>query len=72
MTPLPPDGPTAGQTVPHLHVHLLPRRDGDFKENNDVYTELERHDKVEGGWREEDVMAREASEFREAWDRLVQ
>jgi len=24
------DGPAAGQTVPHLHVHLIPRYDGDL------------------------------------------
>jgi len=23
------DGPTAGQTVPHLHMHLIPRYNGD-------------------------------------------
>ncbi len=23
------DGPTAGQTVPHLHIHLIPRYAGD-------------------------------------------
>ncbi len=23
------DGPAAGQTVPHVHVHLIPRRHGD-------------------------------------------
>lgn len=23
------DGPAAGQTVPHLHIHLIPRFDGD-------------------------------------------
>jgi diadenosine tetraphosphate (Ap4A) HIT family hydrolase len=23
------DGPTAGQTVPHLHIHLIPRFQGD-------------------------------------------
>ena len=23
------DGPAAGQTVPHLHIHLIPRRRGD-------------------------------------------
>ncbi|KAE9553272.1 hypothetical protein FO519_003530 [Halicephalobus sp. NKZ332] len=34
------DGPTAGQTIPHVHVHLLPRRQGDF-EDNEIYRELE-------------------------------
>jgi len=24
------DGPAAGQTVPHLHIHLIPRYDGDL------------------------------------------
>lgn len=24
------DGPTAGQTVPHLHIHLIPRFHGDL------------------------------------------
>lgn len=23
------DGPLAGQTIPHLHLHLIPRREGD-------------------------------------------
>lgn len=23
------DGPEAGQTVPHVHIHLIPRRSGD-------------------------------------------
>lgn len=26
------DGPMAGQTVPHLHVHLIPRREGDMED----------------------------------------
>jgi diadenosine tetraphosphate (Ap4A) HIT family hydrolase len=26
------DGPAAGQTVPHLHVHLIPRYEGDVAE----------------------------------------
>lgn len=24
------DGPAAGQTVPHLHIHLIPRYEGDL------------------------------------------
>jgi bis(5'-adenosyl)-triphosphatase len=31
------DGPAAGQTVPHCHIHLLPRRAGDFERNDEVY-----------------------------------
>ena len=26
------DGPTAGQTVPHLHMHLIPRYQGDLED----------------------------------------
>ena len=36
-SPLFKDGPGAGQTIPHLHVHVLPRRPGDFKQNDDIY-----------------------------------
>ncbi|XP_075369945.1 bis(5'-adenosyl)-triphosphatase isoform X3 [Mycteria americana] len=34
------DGPEAGQTVKHVHVHVLPRRAGDFSRNDDVYEEV--------------------------------
>lgn len=26
------DGPAAGQTVPHLHIHLIPRYEGDVED----------------------------------------
>nr|XP_034962669.1 bis(5'-adenosyl)-triphosphatase isoform X1 [Zootoca vivipara]XP_034962670.1 bis(5'-adenosyl)-triphosphatase isoform X1 [Zootoca vivipara]XP_034962671.1 bis(5'-adenosyl)-triphosphatase isoform X1 [Zootoca vivipara]XP_034962672.1 bis(5'-adenosyl)-triphosphatase isoform X1 [Zootoca vivipara]XP_034962673.1 bis(5'-adenosyl)-triphosphatase isoform X1 [Zootoca vivipara]XP_034962674.1 bis(5'-adenosyl)-triphosphatase isoform X1 [Zootoca vivipara]XP_034962675.1 bis(5'-adenosyl)-triphosphatase isofor len=34
------DGPEAGQTVKHVHVHVLPRKAGDFSRNDDIYHEV--------------------------------
>lgn len=31
------DGPQAGQTVPHVHVHILPRKGSDFANNDEIY-----------------------------------
>ncbi|CAG9854386.1 unnamed protein product [Phyllotreta striolata] len=39
------DGESAGRTVPHVHVHILPRKAGDFQNNDDVYMELAKHDR---------------------------
>eukprot|EP00428_Durinskia_dybowskii_P070848 CAMPEP_0170412214 /NCGR_PEP_ID=MMETSP0117_2-20130122/30850_1 /TAXON_ID=400756 /ORGANISM="Durinskia baltica, Strain CSIRO CS-38" /LENGTH=148 /DNA_ID=CAMNT_0010669891 /DNA_START=197 /DNA_END=640 /DNA_ORIENTATION=+ len=36
------DGVAAGQSVPHVHIHILPRKRGDFQRNDDVYEELEK------------------------------
>mmetsp|Transcript_15753 Transcript_15753/g.37405 ORF Transcript_15753/g.37405 Transcript_15753/m.37405 type:complete len:200 (-) Transcript_15753:86-685(-) len=38
------DGLAAGQTVPHVHVHILPRARGDFERSDDVYDALEKFD----------------------------
>ena len=35
------DGKAAGQSIPHVHVHVLPRSGGDFERNDDVYDALE-------------------------------
>ncbi|KAJ1644318.1 Dinucleoside triphosphate hydrolase [Coemansia asiatica] len=35
------DGPKAGQTVPHVHLHVIPRHQGDFPNNDDIYSVLE-------------------------------
>jgi len=35
------DGRAAGQSVPHVHIHLLPRTEGDLERNDDVYDALE-------------------------------
>ncbi|CAI9107202.1 OLC1v1006506C1 [Oldenlandia corymbosa var. corymbosa] len=35
------DGPQAGQSVPHVHVHILPRKHGDFENNDEIYDALD-------------------------------
>ncbi|XP_074568583.1 bifunctional bis(5'-adenosyl)-triphosphatase/adenylylsulfatase FHIT [Curcuma longa] len=39
------DGPQAGQTVPHVHIHVLPRRSGDFTKNDEIYDEIDSKEK---------------------------
>lgn len=41
------DGEAAGQTVNHVHVHILPRKTGDFAPNDKVYDELDKHELYE-------------------------
>lgn len=60
------DGADAGQTVPHVHCHILPRRPGDFEENDEIYTKLADHDKsyTIRAMREVEEMVREAQEIK--------
>jgi bis(5'-adenosyl)-triphosphatase len=53
------DGHEAGQTVNHVHVHIMPRRKGDFDRNDDIYREIEK----ERPPRSELEMAKDASEL---------
>lgn len=34
------DGVSAGQTVPHLHLHIIPRKSHDFPESNEWYRKI--------------------------------
>ncbi|GAA5886214.1 hypothetical protein JCM5296_003520 [Sporobolomyces johnsonii] len=35
------DGPLAGQSVPHVHVHIIPRRAKDFEPLDEMYNALD-------------------------------
>ena len=73
------DGKEAGQTVEHLHCHLIPRSKGDYLNNDDIYRdidhtsvtpgdELQRASKGPDSTREPrsaEVMAAEAAMLRE-------
>ncbi|GAN05159.1 protein FRAGILE HISTIDINE TRIAD [Mucor ambiguus] len=62
------DGPQAGQTVPHVHMHIIPRKAGDWTNNDDVYQELDKKkqgvDNEDRTPRTEREMSAEASELR--------
>ena len=36
------DGRGAGQSVPHVHVHILPRQQGDYNRMDDVHEDIEK------------------------------
>ncbi|KAF0457184.1 HIT-like protein [Gigaspora margarita] len=62
------DGPEAGQTVPHCHVHLIPRKAGDYANNDDIYKDIEKSSKVDNEERPPrslEEMAREAEFLRQ-------
>lgn len=55
------DGADAGQSVPHVHIHLLPRRKGDFERNDEVHEKLDVFGSEFRQARSIEVMSEEAS-----------
>ncbi len=39
------DGGSAGQTVPHLHLHIIPRKPLDMPESNEWYSKIHENEK---------------------------
>ncbi|CEP17286.1 hypothetical protein [Parasitella parasitica] len=61
------DGPQAGQTVPHVHMHIIPRKKGDWANNDDIYQELDKKQGLDNEGRKprtEQEMSLEANELR--------
>ncbi|KAJ4786979.1 Bis(5'-adenosyl)-triphosphatase [Rhynchospora pubera] len=67
------DGPQAGQTVPHVHIHVIPRKSGDFEKNDEIYDAMDVKEKelkekldldIERKDRTLDEMACEADTYR--------
>eukprot|EP00834_Sanchytrium_tribonematis_P009082 NODE_1469_length_994_cov_0.446927.p1 type:complete len:157 gc:universal NODE_1469_length_994_cov_0.446927:538-68(-) len=63
------DGKDSGQSVPHVHLHILPRKPNDFSRNDDIYDVLEKRARIdvdEMPPRSADEMHKESTLIREA------
>lgn len=69
------NGEFSGQTVAHVHCHILPRKKGDFEFNDEIYIELAKHDDPNRELEERrslDVMSAEAAVLRKVFRELFE
>ncbi|CAB4383940.1 HIT-like protein [Rhizophagus irregularis] len=62
------DGPEAGQTVPHCHLHIIPRKVGDWFTNDGIHKEIDKSNRVDDEERPPrsiEEMAKEAEFLRQ-------
>mmetsp|Transcript_9270 Transcript_9270/g.56437 ORF Transcript_9270/g.56437 Transcript_9270/m.56437 type:complete len:203 (-) Transcript_9270:432-1040(-) len=76
------DGADAGQTVSHVHIHIMPRKPGDFENNDDIYDAMDEQERdmaealkaeklnldIERKARTPEVMMEEATTYRNLFD----
>ena len=62
------DGKAAGQSVSHVHWHILPRKPGDFERNDDIYAKLQADGTEIRVKRSEEEMEKECVIFRQLFN----
>lgn len=65
------DGIYAGQTIDHVHIHIIPRKSGDYERNNDIYVDLEKDGKYVQPIKTIEDDQRSAQTFQEMTDEAV-
>ncbi|CAD7929472.1 unnamed protein product [Amoebophrya sp. A120] len=66
------DGPAAGQSVPHVHVHILPREAADFEKPDQVHEEIERAKVMDDTFSEDNRRVRTQEEMAQEATELAQ
>lgn len=66
------DGKVSGQSVPHVHVHLLPRVECDFERNDDIYDHLQEWAPTDELQQQKKQQVLEVPDDNQRYDRTLQ